>query len=88
MNLWIRTQDRKYLIPIKNVLKVDGLRICHEDRIIGTYSSNKRALKVFDEIISLLDIKVDINCSYQQADIFLKGLILANMSKVYIMPLD
>lgn len=55
---------------------------------LGTYTTKERALEVLDEINNLLDIKVNINASYEQADITLKGQILCNMSKVYTMPLE
>lgn len=61
MKLWIRSQDRKYLIPDpllgyneKNGQHSILAYIRDEYRVIGTYKSEKRALEVLDEIQDLL----------------------------------
>lgn len=57
MKLWIRSQDRRYLIPDpqlgyneKNGRHAILAYIRDEYRVIGTYKSEKRALEVLDEI--------------------------------------
>ena len=57
MKLWIRSQDRRYLIPDpqlgyneKNGQHAILAYIRDEYRVIGTYKSEKRALEVLDEI--------------------------------------
>lgn len=83
MNLWIRSQNKKELIPNPKL----GIDQCENryyivDRynfenafILGEYKSKERALEVLDEIenIFLLDIK---NASYEKADLFLKAKML------------
>ncbi len=66
MDLWIRSQDKKELIPIKEKLKVyEGdliqtsidtyqverhYNIIHNTDFLGEYKSKERALEVLDEI--------------------------------------
>ena len=61
MDLWIRSQDRKYLISDsqlgyheKNGQHSILAYIRDEYRVIGTYKTEKRALEVLDEIQDLL----------------------------------
>ena len=64
MELWIRSQDRKYLISDsqlgyheKNGQHSILAYIRDEYRVIGTYKTEKRALEVLDEIQSILSGK-------------------------------
>lgn len=59
MNLWIRTQDRKRLVLINNILAISestsrsilGYTIDgHVKIILGDYDTEERALEVLDEI--------------------------------------
>ena len=61
MKLWIRSQDRKYLIPDaqlgyneKNGQHSILAYIRDGYRVIGTYKTEERALEVLDEIQDLL----------------------------------
>ena len=56
MNLWIRSQDKKLLIPINNALYIPQSRtgenfgIFYKDIMLGYYTKEERALEVLDEI--------------------------------------
>lgn len=56
MNLWIRNQDKKLLIPINNALYIPQSRtgenfgIFYKDIMLGYYTKEERALEVLDEI--------------------------------------
>lgn len=60
MELWIRSQDRKELLPINDKLYIilnhsratliDEYYICHRSETLGAYETKERALEVLDEI--------------------------------------
>ena len=59
MNLWVRSQDKENLIPIKNPICVYDNKIIYKESAsyiitIGEYKTKERALEVLDEIQSLL----------------------------------
>lgn len=63
--MWIRSQDRKALLNVNQVLispSVDGSiyyindSLGEESNVLGIYTSEEKALKVLDEINSLLDV--------------------------------
>lgn len=66
MNLWIRSQDKKLLIPINNALYIPQSRtgenfgIFYKDIMLGYYTK-ERALEVLDEIHSLLNPIIKYN---------------------------
>lgn len=61
MNLWIRSQDRKILIPIDNALYIPQSRtgenfgIFYKDIMLGYYTKEERTLEVLDEIQRLIE---------------------------------
>ncbi len=60
MELWIRSQNRNALIRANNVrcsYGVYGYIILVDDKIVGSYSSEKRTLEVLDEIQNILNLK-------------------------------
>ena len=59
MNLWVRSQDKECLIPIKNPICVYDNKIVYKESAsyiitIGTYKTKEKALEVLDEIQDLL----------------------------------
>lgn len=55
MNLWVRSQNKKLLIPIKSPIYVDDNKINYKESdsyiiTIGEYKTNERAIEVLDEI--------------------------------------
>ncbi len=69
MDLWIRSQDKEYLMKID---RVDYDLSCGEHRImvngyetlVGKYKTKERALEILDEIQKkLMDFKVEFNDS-------------------------
>lgn len=73
MDLWIRSQDKTFLMKIDNInlgLDVDSNKPCRlftfvggavTSFTLGTYKSEERALEVLDEIQNLLIPKAIIN---------------------------
>ena len=50
MELWIRSQDERALLNVRQV-RINGLDImCLGGELLGTYISNERALEVLNEI--------------------------------------
>ena len=74
MELWIRSQDKEELIPIKNKLKIyesdliqtsikpyrteRHFNIIHGTDFLGEYKSKERALAVIEDIQNILKPKV------------------------------
>ena len=91
MDLWIRSQDRKYLISDsqlgyheKNGQHSILAYIRDEYRVIGTYKTEKRALEVLDEIQDLFITKEALTTEFTK-----DGLTIMNKqpsSVVYEMP--
>lgn len=59
MNLWVRSQNKEDLIPIKNPICVYDNKIIYKESAsyiitIGEYETKERALEVLDEIQMLL----------------------------------
>jgi hypothetical protein len=55
MNLWVRSQDKENLIPIKNPICVYDNKIIYKESAsyvitIGEYETKERAIEVLDEI--------------------------------------
>ena len=50
MELWIRSQDKNYLIPIKDVISIFSSSLFYQNIILGTYKTKERALEILDEI--------------------------------------
>lgn len=64
MNLWVRSQDKENLIPIKNPICVYDNKIIYKESAsyiitIGEYKTKERALEVLDEIQSLLQPTIE-----------------------------
>ena len=61
MELWIRSQDRDYLIKVKSLVieesKFNIYQIFGDGRYLGTYKTKERALEVLDEIQGKLNIR-------------------------------
>ena len=54
MELWIRSQNKRSLHCVRNI-KINGLDImCFGAEVLGTYSSEERALEVLNEIQELI----------------------------------
>ena len=57
MELWIRSQDKRALLNVRQV-RINGLDImCLNGELLGTYISKERALEVLDEIQKTLKSK-------------------------------
>ena len=59
MELWVRSQDKENLIPIKNPICVYDNKIIYKESAsyvitIGTYKIKERAIEVLDEIQNIL----------------------------------
>ena len=59
MNLWVRSQNKECLIPIKNLICVYDNKIVYKESAsciitIGTYKTKEKALEVLDEIQNIL----------------------------------
>lgn len=55
MNLWVRSQNKENIIPIKNPICVYDNKIIYKESAsyiitIGTYKTKERAIEVLDEI--------------------------------------
>lgn len=50
MELWIRSQDKKALIPINKMITSTCEGLFYDGIILGTYRSKERAIEVLDEI--------------------------------------
>lgn len=65
MELWIRSQDRKYLARTGMInIAADGRTIVDDIpkfHYLGTYKTKERALEVLDEIQKLIEPKTLIN---------------------------
>ena len=93
MDLWIRSQDKNYLMRA-GVLALRDIKgtiisntVSDNCYIIGEYKTKERALEVLDEIQSFLTITYQKNdCTYEYADLILKGKIIEGMIKIYTMP--
>jgi hypothetical protein len=64
MNLWVRSQDKENLIPIKNPICVYDNKIIYKESAsyvitIGEFETKERALEVLDEIQDLLQLKIE-----------------------------
>ena len=64
MNLWVRSQDKECLMPIKNPICVYDNKINYKESAsyiitIGEYKTKERALEVLDEIQSLLQPTIE-----------------------------
>lgn len=62
MNLWVRSQDKENLIPIKNPICVYDNKIIYKESAsyiitMGEYKTKERAIKVLDEIQYLLETR-------------------------------
>ena len=91
MDLWIRSQDRKRLVPNPNLFIVtneNGISYIGDITVghIAEYNTEKRALEVLDEIQGLLAIDLKISGSYENIDLKIKSLILTHILQVYEMP--
>ena len=66
MELWIRSQDRKYLIPIHDTVSSFLEGVFYKGIILGTYKNSKRASEVLDllqDFISGKEVTEKINDS-------------------------
>lgn len=64
MNLWVRSQDKENLIPIKNPICVYDNKIVYKESAsyimtLAEYKTKERALEVLDEIQDLLQLKIE-----------------------------
>lgn len=55
MNLWIRSQDKSYLMPIEDIISEFGGSLFYKGIILGDYKTKERALEVLDEIQKLIE---------------------------------
>ena len=53
--MWIRSQDRKLLTKVDDILIANGSRVFIDCHILGTYSTQEKALKVLDRIGELIE---------------------------------
>ena len=72
MELWIRTQDRKRLLKMNDIIFYERnghyyIAKCYEDNL-ASYKSKERALEVLDEIQDLINDIADnkmVGCIYE-----------------------
>ena len=72
MELWIRSQDRKRLLKINDIMFYERnghyyIAKCYEDNL-ASYKSKERALEVLDEIQDLINDISDnkmVGCVYE-----------------------
>ena len=57
MDLWIRSQDKRYLIAINDTISIFSNSIFYQGIILGTYKTQERAIKVLDEISKKINDK-------------------------------
>lgn len=83
MELWIRSQDKDYLMPIEDIISEFSGSLFYKGIILGYYKTKERALEVLDEIQGLF-------IKQEPKTIFTKeGMEIINNqvnSIVYIMP--
>lgn len=48
--LWVRTQDKKALIPINKMITNTCEGLFYDGIILGVYETEKRALEILDEM--------------------------------------
>lgn len=82
MNLWIRTQDKKALIPINKMITYSCEGLFYDGIILGTYKTKERALEVLNEIELALGCKRTV---FNNTIVFVNVLENVN-SMVYEMP--
>ena len=73
MELWVRSQDKEYLIPIKNPICVYDNKIIYKESAsyiitIAEYKTKERALEVLDEIQNILKPKYILDTSSIKPD--------------------
>lgn len=65
MELWIRSQDRKKLIRVIDIIRNINTRLEYQDVELGIYNTQERAIQILDEIQSILCFKklekIDMN---------------------------
>lgn len=66
MDLWIRSQNRKALINVKQI-RINGLDImCLNGELLGTYKTEERALEVLNEIQNILQPKISVKPTIEE----------------------
>ena len=84
MDLWIRSQNKKALINVRQ-LRISGPDImCLNGELLGAYKTKERALEVLDEIQDLFITKEALTTEFTK-----DGLTIMNKqpsSVVYKMP--
>ena len=58
MNLWIRSQDKKALIPINKMLTISCSSMFYDGIILGVYKTEQRVLEILDEIQKIKSTEV------------------------------
>lgn len=61
MSLWIRSQDKSYFIPIKDIISEFGGSLFYKGIILGDYKTSERSLEVLDEIQKVMQAKYALN---------------------------
>lgn len=82
--MWIRSQNKRILTEINDVEIDGGFKVWGSGLLVGEYSSEKKALKVLDEIQNAIE-----NNGYYNIDNFcLNTYALKRGTQVYQMPAD
>ena len=73
MNLWVRSQNKEDLIPIKNPICVYDNKIIYKESAsyiitIAEYKTKKRAIEILDEIQDILNPKYILDTSSIKPD--------------------
>lgn len=86
MNLWVRSQDKENLIPIKNPICVYDNKIIYKESAsyvitIGTYKTKERAIEVLDEIQNFMRdyAFTKINRLGKEINLIPKPILIYNM---------
>ena len=92
MNLYIRSQDKKRLIPNPNLYittSKDGYSHICDTMIghIGKYKSEERAIEILNEIQNRIKVPdFQMKECYEKIDLYIKANILSQMGGVYELP--
>lgn len=91
MNLWVRSQDKENLIPIKNPICVYDNKIVYKESAsyimtLAEYKTEERALEVLDEIQNKIkEMYILENCELQKNSCYEQSLAMTDFN-IHQMP--
>ena len=69
MELWIRSQDKRALIPINKMITNTCEGLFYDGTILGTYKTKERALEVLDEIENILKPIYQVKNEFKKSEL-------------------